>query len=778
MSNLRYQYENKSKEQLINELIELQRRVSKPGMKEDDHSGEDLFESEEKFRKTAEAALDAIIIIDNEGGVSYWNKAAENIFGYSSEEVRGKEMHTIIAPQRYHEAYREGFRKFKDTGKGYAVGKTLELEAVRKDGTEFPVELSVSAVKLKGEWCAIGILRDITERKRVEEELQNYRAHLEAEVEERTNEQKNLNEQLQREISEREQYEKELEKYLSLLYATLESTADGILVVDGKGNIIDYNQKFVEMWQIPQSVIRYRDDDKALEFVRNQLKDPSGFMRKVKELYKHSDTTSEDLVEFKDGKVFRRYSQPMKIGDRYIGRVWSFRDITERKKAEERLKESEEKYRTVVEQTNDGIYIYWNNKFKFVNKRVCEVTGYTEEELYRMSIWDLLHPEDRDKVKEMGERRQKGEKVPNVYATRVITKNGETRYLEMAVTKVSYRGCQAILGAARDITDRKEMEERVIQLNEVLRLLNKNLRHDVLNDLNVVSNSLELYRDNKDESLLENAFRSIEKCINLVKRIRELEPLVSSGGSLKPYNVKDVVSDIEKDYDIEFNVRGDGTVLADETLSSVMGNVVGNAIKHGRANKVDVTVEEKGLFCEIRIADNGVGISDDIKEDIFEEGFTGGGNGSGLGLYIVKKTIERYGGSIEVEDNQPRGAVFILRLRIASDYSGIRSSLGIPLSEKPNHLLSNNKTEGNEQTRKEKKEQTKELQVNLQGLKCPQPILKIHSKIMNMKNGSILKVTADCPTFERDLRLWATKTGKTILECIKDDGTYTARIIA
>ncbi|MFW6185584.1 MAG: PAS domain S-box protein [Halobacteriota archaeon] len=778
MSNLYYQYERKSRDQLINELIELHQRLKRPEIKENERCGENLFESEEKFRKTAEAALDAIIIINNEGKVSYWNKAAENIFGHSSEEIRGKELHMVVAPQRYHEAYREGFRKFKDTGEGYAVGKTLEFEAVRKDGTEFPVELSVSAVKLKGEWCAIGILRDITERKRVEEELQSHRAHLKEEIRERTNELKTLNEQLQREIREREQYEKELEKSLSLLYATLESTADGILVVDRKGNIIDYNQKFVEMWQIPESVIRSRDDDKALEFVQSQLKDPNGFIGKVKELYDHPDAVSEDLVEFKDGKVFRRYSQPMKIGDRYIGRVWSFRDITERKKAEERLKESEEKYRTVVEQTNDGIYIYWNNKFKFVNKRVCEVTGYTEEELYRMSIWDLLHPEDRDIVKEIGERRQKGEKVPNIYATRVITKNGDTRYLEMAMTKVPYKGCQAILGAARDITDRKEMEERIIQLNEVLRLLNKNLRHDVLNDLNVVSNSLELYRDNKDEGLLENTFRSIEKCINLVKRIRELESLVSSGCSLKPYNVKDVISDIEKDYDIEFNVRGDGTVLADEALSSVMGNVVGNAIKHGKANKVDVTVEEKGLFCEIRIADNGVGISDDIKEDIFEEGFTGGGNGSGLGLYIVRKTIERYGGTIEVEDNQPRGAVLILRLRVASDYLGIRSSLGIPFSERPNHLLSNDKTDGDEQTRKEKKEQTKELQINLQGLKCPQPILKIHSRIMNMKRGSILKVTADCPTFERDLRLWATKTGKTVLECIKDDGTYTARIVA
>lgn len=779
MSNQYYQYKHKSKDQLINELIKLQRRVSKPEIRENEYSGENLFESEEKFRKTAEAALDAIIIIDNEGEVSYWNKAAEKIFGYSSKEVRNKELHTIIVPQRYYEAYREGFRNFKDTGQGYVVGKTLEMEAVKKDGTEFPVELSVSAVKLKGEWCAIGILRDITERKHVEGELQKHQAHLEEEVKERTNELKNLNEQLQREINEREQYEKDLEKSLSLLYATLESTADGILVVDNEGNIMDYNQKFLEMWQIPQSVIKYRDDNKALEFVQSQLKDPDSYIEKVKEVYDQPEAVSEDMVEFKDGRVFRRYSQPMKIGEKIVGRVWSFRDITERKKAEERLKESEEKYRTVVEQTNDGIFIYWNGRFKFVNKRVCETTGYSQEDLYHMSIWDLIHPEDRDKVKDIGEKRQVGEDVPNIYVTRVVTKSGETRYLELALTRVPYKGRQAILGAARDITDRKEMEERIIQLNGVLRLLNKNLRHDVLNDLNVVSNSLELYKESKDEKLLENAFRSIEKSINLVKRMRELESLVSSGGSLKPYNVRDVVSSIEKDYDIEVNVKGDGIVLADEALSSVVGNVIGNAIKHGEANKVNVTVDEKDNFCEIRIADNGTGVPDEIKDEIFEEGFTGNGSGSGLGLYIARKTIERYGGSIEVENNYPNGTTFILRLRIAPDYSGIRSSLGIPHSEGPNYRSSEEVAEKSDaQPVEGTKEDTKEVELDLKGLKCPQPILRIHSKIMTVKTGSIVKVIADCPTFERDLKLWATKTGKTVLECVKNDGIYTARIVA
>ncbi|WP_333653826.1 PAS domain S-box protein [Dissulfurispira sp.] len=129
-----------------------------------------LQENEEKFRSLASSAHNAIIMIDNEGTVSFWNDAAKNIFGYSNEEIIGKDCHLLLAPEYYHEAFIKGFPKFKTTGA--AVGNILELTAVRKDGTEFPVELSVSAIKLKNKWNAIGILRDITRRKRIEEELE------------------------------------------------------------------------------------------------------------------------------------------------------------------------------------------------------------------------------------------------------------------------------------------------------------------------------------------------------------------------------------------------------------------------------------------------------------------------------------------------------------------------------------------------------------------------------------------------------------------------------
>lgn len=132
-----------------------------------------IIENEEKFRTIASMAQDAVIMMDNNGEVSFWNSAAQNILGYTSDEALGENLHKLIAPKKYFEAHLKGFDAFKHSGKGDAVGKTLELQAIRKGGEEFPVELSLSSVKLEGKWHAVGILRDITGRKRLEEELKN-----------------------------------------------------------------------------------------------------------------------------------------------------------------------------------------------------------------------------------------------------------------------------------------------------------------------------------------------------------------------------------------------------------------------------------------------------------------------------------------------------------------------------------------------------------------------------------------------------------------------------
>ncbi|OGP73222.1 MAG: hypothetical protein A2V86_13375 [Deltaproteobacteria bacterium RBG_16_49_23] len=277
-------------------------------MTERKQAEEALGESEEKFRAMTATAADAITMMDNQGCITYWNPAAERMFGYAPQEVIEKELHLILAPKRYHEVYKKGFEKFRTTGLGIAINNTLEFIAVRKDGTEFPMEVSTSAFKLKGQWHAVGIIRDTTERKCAEEALR----------ESKTN-----------------------------LVGILESTADGILAVDNQGKVITSNSRFAQLWRIPQEILEQCDDDALLAFVLDQLVDPEAFLAKVRALY-DSDKEDNDVVLFKDGRVFERYSRPLILEGPMMGRVWSFRDITERKQAEEALRRSEESSRKLA----------------------------------------------------------------------------------------------------------------------------------------------------------------------------------------------------------------------------------------------------------------------------------------------------------------------------------------------------------------------------------------------------------------------------------------------
>lgn len=136
------------------------------------------------------------------------------------------------------------------------------------------------------------------------------------------------NENLTGEIDRRIQAEDDLRESLSLLAATLEATADGILVVDREGKIKSFNTQFRSLWRIPDDILEARDDDRAIAFVLSQLKHPDPFVAKIRELYDRPEAESFDTIEFIDGRVFERYSKPQVVGDRIIGRVWSFRDVT------------------------------------------------------------------------------------------------------------------------------------------------------------------------------------------------------------------------------------------------------------------------------------------------------------------------------------------------------------------------------------------------------------------------------------------------------------------
>ena len=251
--------------------------------------------SEARFRSLAQNSSDVITIIDPDGVITYQSSSVERVFGYPAAELIGTPLAGWIHPQDAGDALGAVEAALRE-GKANAA---LECRLRTRDGSWLDTETTLT--NLLADPSVRGTVlntRDVTERKRAHEELL---------------------------------------RTFSLLTATLESTADGILVVDSDGRIASCNHKFSEMWGIPDEVLGARNDSQTLSFVIGQLKDPGSFMTKIAELYADPDRDSFDVLEFADGRVMERYSQPQRLGDTVVGRVWSFRDVTASRRTAEEL---------------------------------------------------------------------------------------------------------------------------------------------------------------------------------------------------------------------------------------------------------------------------------------------------------------------------------------------------------------------------------------------------------------------------------------------------------
>jgi|SRR5579884_1106218 len=242
------------------------------------------------------SAGEAIIGLDLEGIISFANPAAANMTGYPLELLIGQPIRQIIP-----EADEISLNRDVDPAHPLLKGNAHHIDQVilRKNGTRLLVDSVSNPIRENGVVVGTVItLKDETKRRQAEEELK---------------------------------------RTLSLLSATLESTADGILVVNEEGKIEKFNQKFIEMWNIPPAIVASCDDARVLSCILDQLNEPEEFLRNLKERYMPFDAESHDIFEFKNGRIFECYSKPQRIGGEHVGSVWSFRDITERKQAERRL---------------------------------------------------------------------------------------------------------------------------------------------------------------------------------------------------------------------------------------------------------------------------------------------------------------------------------------------------------------------------------------------------------------------------------------------------------
>jgi diguanylate cyclase (GGDEF)-like protein/PAS domain S-box-containing protein len=263
---------------------------------------------------------------------------------------------------------------------------------------------------------------------------------------------------------ERKRAEAEVQKNLSLLTSTFEATADGILVVDRNNNIVTYNKQFIEMWQIPEHIINTRQNEKTLNHVVSQLTNAQEFLETTKRLVAHPETKNYDILKCKDGKIYERYSHPQILDGKVVGRVISFRNITERKQVEEALTESEYKLRTLLESMNEGlVQVNNDDTIEFVNDRFCEMTGYRRVELIGKIGYDIfLDLEGRRIVDEVNKERLQG--VSSHYELCIRKKSGERMWTIVGGAPIiNAEGIvTGTMGVFTDITERKIAEERLL----------------------------------------------------------------------------------------------------------------------------------------------------------------------------------------------------------------------------------------------------------------------------------------------------------------------------
>ena len=457
-------------------------------------------------------------MIDNKGIISYWNKAAQRIFGYTEKEAIGKEMHIFLAPEKYHKAYRKGFSKFKKTGQGPVIGKTLEFLAVRKDGVEIPIELSVSAIKIRGKWHSIGIVRDITQRKQAEKKIKHLNAVLRAI--------RNVN-QL---ISTEKDRDRLLKGACENLFGTRSYHSAWIALWDDNGKPVTaaeagIGEDFSKIIELLKNGELPLCGQKALfqseiVVISNPLstcrdcplarkcKDRSAMTMRLEHREKIygilTVSIPKELAGDKEEQgLFKRLAEDLTFA------LYSIELKEERKQVEEEIRKERDRLQKYLDVA--GVIIVTLNKqgeITLINRKGCEILGYPKRALIGKNWFDTCIPERfRSKTREAFQQIIAGNlQASEYYENPILTHSGEERIIAWHNTILTDKSGNPIgtLSSGEDITQRKQAEEQIKAALKEKEVLLREIHHRVKNNMQIVSSLLRLQsRYTKDKQSLD-----------------------------------------------------------------------------------------------------------------------------------------------------------------------------------------------------------------------------------------------------------------------------------
>jgi len=662
-----------------------------------------LAESEGKFRKITESAQDAIIMMGVDGRISFWNAAAERIFGHTAAEATGQELHALIAPAAARIGFAQAFPHFRETGEGQIVGGVREVIALRKGGEAFPVELSVSATQFGGQWHAIGVVRDITVRKRVEKDLLLFK---------------------------------------ELLY----KSNDAIFINDAEtGLILDANEQALE------NLGYTREELLGMKVTGIEATLPEKFS--WEEHMRALDAAGSMLLEGrhrrKDGAVF-----PVEVSARNIQieekkfNLAIARDITERKQAQA----SEARYHRLFESARDGILILdaGTGMVMDANPFMVEILGYSLDDYLGKHIWDLGFLKNvaanREKFLEL--QRQGYVRYENLP---LETSQGKAIHVEFVSYVYSVGDAQVVQCNIRDITERnaleeqlatqyrhlKEAHEQLLESSKQLKatqsqlmqsakmasvgLLAAGVAHEINNPIGYVNSNLgtlEKYLadifavmdkfeaaemllgmlvDANDPLLQE--LRQFKEKINLDYVRKDIKALLaeshqglervkrivldlknfSHADSEDRWMWADVHQVLETTLNVVWNelkykceiVREFGVLpeiyCLPAQLDQVFMNLLVNAAQAIEVRgKITLRTGQEGDRVWVEVSDTGKGIPPEDFPHLFDPFFTTKpvGKGTGLGLSVSYSIVERHHGKIEVHSEVGKGSTFRIWLPV------------------------------------------------------------------------------------------------------------------
>jgi two-component system, cell cycle sensor histidine kinase and response regulator CckA len=606
-----------------------------------------LRESEATLRSITDAARDAIIMIDNNGKITFWNPAAESILGWQESEAVGQDLHLLLVPECYSHAYTNGMSIFKNTGQGDAIGKNLELHARRKDGSEIPIELSLAGILRENQWHAVGILRDISKRKAYEQKRK-------------------------------------------LTGFVFDNISDCLEWISPEGRFLDVNEASCNAHGYSREemlTLSVADIDTKLS--ASDWPAVWEKMKKVKQL------SFESFHKDKNGRTF-----PVEINSTFIRYDEDeflcaiVRDISERKAAEEALQASEDRYRIFTAITSDYVFRCARKgsdpfRIQWMAGPVKAITGYSEEEIFTMGCWrHIIHPDDTTRIVSQLMSLSPSQKITHTF--RIITKHGDIRWIrESSYCEAGKEPGELILyGCSQDVTKQEMLQEQVLknQKLESLGVLAGGIAHDFNNILTGIMGNISFARmfiDNSHRASLplEAAEKASMRAADLarqlltfakggapVKKKISLRPLVEECLSLalRGTNVISAVEISEPLHSIDADESQLGQVFSNIIINAVQAmpgggklTVRAENIAEGPDNRLGLSA---GRYIKLSFSDEGCGIKDEDLSKVFDPYYTTKAGGSGLGLASAHSIMSRHGGCVEITSQLNMGTTITLYL--------------------------------------------------------------------------------------------------------------------